>query len=214
MENALGQVSIHTCLRYVFIIILLPFLTSCLVPDKYNAILEVSNKAYSFEFIGEMRIMVLYTDDYKSGSLNFSPHAKPLQNQVVDEFERVIKERKNARIETRHDEPTVFQTSFAYTSTYNYPEASGLFNFEINDRILTIRSRHINNEDMALLAKYNIPSQGNLCIKTTGQVLESNATTPANAFNRCNTWELKKLDEGVKMVIKFHDSINLHKNLP
>ncbi len=200
-------------MRYFCIIFTCFLLSSCLVPDKYNAILEVSNKAYSFEFIGEMRIMLLYTDDYKSGSLNFAPHAEPLQNQVVDQFKRVIKERENARIETKHDEPTIFQTSFGYSSVYDYPEASGLFNFEINNNILTIRSRHINPEDRELLLAHNIPSRGKLCIKTTGQVLESNATTHANAFNRCNTWELKNLDEGVKMIIKFHEPIVLNKKL-
>ncbi len=200
-------------MRYFGIIFICLLLSSCLVPDKYTAILEVSSNAYSFEFIGEMRIMVLYTDDYKSGSLNFSPHAEPLQNQVVDQFKRVIKERDNSRIEVKHVEPTVFQTSFAYSSIYDHPEASGLFNFEVKDNVLTIRSRNINPEDRVLLREHNIPSRGKLCIKTTGQVLESNATTHANAFNRCNTWELKNLDEGVKMVIKFYEPIKLHKTI-
>ncbi len=207
MENALGQIKLSLYLRYLCIALMSCLISSCLVPDKFTAILEVSNKAYSLEFIGELRIMVLYTDDYKSGSLNFSPHAQPLQTQVVNEFERVIKERSKSRIEILHDTPEVFKTTFAYTSSYEHPEASGLFNFTISDNILTIRSRHISPEDRKLLQKHNIPSQGSLCIKTTGQVIESNASIAANAFNRCNTWELKNLDDGVEMVIKFHDSI-------
>ncbi len=211
MENALGQVRFCFFMNKFCLVLLCFLLTGCLVPDKYQATLEVSNKAYSLEFIGEMRIMVLYTDDYKSGSLNLSPHAEPLHKQVVTEFQRVIKERSNARIEVEQKEPVLFRTAFAYTSPYDYPEASGLFNFNIEDSVLTITSRHISPEDKTLLAKHNIPSQGTLCIKTLGEIIESNAQIHSNAFNRCNTWTMKNLDEGIKMVIKFQDPIVLKK---
>ncbi len=208
MENALGKIKI--IYKYITIFALCVLLNACLVPNKYNAVLDVSSNSYNFEFIGELRMMLLYTDDYKSGSLNLAPSAEPLNKQIINEFKRVISERSLSFIEVEQHEPTVFRTSFAYTSSYAYPEASGLFNFKIEKNILTITSRHMNEGDRALIEKYNIPSRGTLCIRTLGKVLESNAQTSANAFNRCNTWNMENLDEGVRMVIEFKAPLNIN----
>ncbi len=208
MENALGQ--IKNIFKFLSVACLCLWLSGCLVPDKYNAVLEVNSFSYRFEFIGELRMMLLYTDDYKSGSLNLAPSAEPLHKQIVNEFERVITERSLSRIEIEQSEPTTFKTSFGYTSSYAYPEASGLFNFTVDGNILTIESRYINEEDRALLKKYNVPSKGKLCIKTLGKVLESNAQTRGTAFDRCNTWNMENLDEGIRMVIEFQKDLNVN----
>ncbi len=175
------------------------------MPDKYYAVLTLTEKQYILDFIGEMRIMALYTDAGQDASVD-REHA---QEQILGEFSRVINERKPERFELRVVDNALFQTRFTYASPYAYPEASGLFNFHVQDNILTVTSRHISPEERTLLEKNNIPSSGTLCIKTYGKILENNAHKPANLLQQCSTWDMKNLDESVKMVIRFANSLDV-----
>ncbi len=189
-----------------FALILLCFsLSGCFVPHKYYAVLTLTEKQYFFDFIGEMRIMALYTDAGKDASVD----KKHAQQQILSEFSRVIQERNPSRFELRVVEDTVFQTRYTYASPYTYPEASGLFNFHLQDNILTVTSRHISPEERKLLQKNNIPSSGTLCIKTYGKIIENNAHKPANILQQCSTWDMENLDESVKMVIRFANSLDV-----
>ncbi len=150
--------------------------------------------------------MAYYTPAMQDASVN----KEMALEQILTEFKRVIGERKPTTFELRSVAPERFQTKFSYTSPYGYPEASGLFNFHIDDKTLTVTSRHINAEEQALLQKYSIPSKGTLCIKTYGRVLESNAHAPTNILQQCSTWHMENLDENVKMVIRFANSLEVN----
>ncbi len=188
--------------------LLLCLLSGCLVPDKYTATLNLSNKLYTFEFIGEMHMMLLYSDTMYEQSLD----PKLIPQQIMDEFTRVIKERKHTRMDIERASPHSFRTAFAYASPYIYPEATGLFNFKVEGTRLTVTSRYMSPEDKALVEKNNIPSKGTLAIKVYGTIIESNAHEPATPIRQYSVWHMKNLDEPIKMVIEFDDE--LIKNTP
>ncbi len=178
--------------------------TGCFVPNKYLATLTLTEKNYAFEFIGEMRMAGLYSKKVQDDP---AWDKQKLAQQILGEFTRVLRERMPDIFELRSVTPDLFQTKFTYTSPYALPEAVGLFNFHIEGKRLTITSRHINAEEHAMLKKYEIPSQGTLCIKTFGKVVQSNAHSPANILQQCSTWHMKNLDEGIKMIIDFPNEL-------
>ena len=192
-------------LRCLLILTLLTLLAGCFVPDRYKATLSLSQPAYSFDFIGEMHIMAAYTDTYRKAV----DDPRILGQKVVAEFERVIKERQQASIETRIVSPTLFQTKFLYVSPYTQPEATGMFQMKVEGDTLTVTSRPLSEKDREMLRLNNITSRGSLCIKAFGTVLESNAQRSANLIDRCHMWDLNNLDEPVKLVVKFSKPIPL-----
>ncbi len=183
--------------------LMLCLLSGCFVPDKYTATLYFSEKAYTFEFIGELYMMLLYSDAMYEQSLD----PKLVPQQIMSEFTRVIKERKHTRMDIERAGQHTFRTAFAYSSPYAYPEATGLFNFKVEGKRLTVTSRYMSPEDKALVAKNNIPSRGTLAIKVYGTIIESNAHEPATPIKQYSVWHLKDLDEPVRMVIDFDEDI-------
>ena len=179
-------------------------LAGCLVPDRYKATLSLSNNAYSLDFIGEMHIMAAYTDLFNKGGHN---DPEQVAAQVVREFERVIRERQQASVETRLVSPRLFQASFLYVSPYSQPEATGMFQMQVSGDTLTLTSRPLSAKDKEVIRLNNITSRGQLCIKAFGTVLESNAQRSATLLDRCNVWDLDGLDEPVRMVVKFSKPI-------
>ncbi len=193
-------------LRFLGVFCLCFFLSGCFAPDKYYAVLTLTDKHYIMDFIGEMRMMALYTPQGTDPSVD----KMQAQKQILGEFSRVIQEREPSRFEVRMADDALFQTRFTYTSPYAYPEASGLFNFHISENILTVTSRNISPEERKLIQENAIPSQGTLCIKTYGKIIQNNAHEPANILQQCSTWYLKNLDEGVKMIIAFPKSLEVN----
>lgn len=190
------------------IIALLGLACGCFVPNRYTAILSLSNQAYSFTYIGEMTMMATYSPQYA----DYEPWA--LARKIVEEFSRVIKERSQVKLETRLISPHVFQTNFLYVSNYDKPEACGLFNISINGNVLTVTSRAISQQEHEMIRLNNVPSEGKLCIKAFGTVLESNAHKAATIFDRCNTWNLKDLNEPIRLVVRYSKPIPLDGKLP
>lgn len=189
--------------RACIVALLSLLLGGCLVPDKYQATLSLSNHAYSFDYIGEMHMMTAYSREFAAKD------PKELARKVVAEFERVIRERPQGVIETRLLSPKVFQTKFLYVSPYALPEASGLFRITVEGNILTVTSRPISAQERETLRLNAISSRGKLCIKAFGTVLASNAHRAATMLDRCNIWELDNLDEPVRLVVQFSHPIPL-----
>jgi hypothetical protein len=140
-----------------------------------------------------------YSDTYKRGADN----PRQLAQAIIAEFERVIKERPQSSVETQPLSEHSFGAKFLYVSPYSLPEATGMFAFTVNDDTLTVVSRPISSTDMQFLKENGIPSQGTLCVKAFGSVLESNADTSATLLNRCNEWNLDGLERPVKIVVRF-----------
>ena len=178
-------------------------LSACLVPDKYLANLSVSNNGYSLEFIGKMHMAASFSNTYKQGAE--SP--RQLAEAIIKEFERVIRERPQSKIETQLLSEHSFATKFSYISPYAYPEATGMFIFNIEGDTLTVTSRPISSKDMEFLKETKLSSEGTLCIKAFGTVLETNAEKSATLLNRCNEWKLKDLEHPIKLVVRFSKPI-------
>ena len=174
-------------------------LTGCLVPDKYIATLSLSNHAYSVDFIGKMHMAASYSDTYIQGTDN----PRQLAASVMREFERVIKERPQAKVETMALDEHSFGAKFEYISPYYLPEATGLFALTVVGDTITLISRPISTKDMEFIRQHNLTSKGSLCIKAFGTVIESNADKHATLIDMCNKWELDKLDRPVKLVVRF-----------
>ena len=174
-------------------------LCGCLVPDKYIATLSLSNNAYSIQFIGKMHMAASYSDTYKQGADN----PQQLSASIIREFERVIKERPQSKVETMALDEHSFGTKFEYVSPYYLAEATGMFAFTVSGDTLTVISRPISTNDMELLKRNNLTSKGSLCIKAFGTVLESNADKTATLIDMCNKWELSSLERPVKLVVRF-----------
>ena len=185
--------------RYCLCLFACLALCGCLVPDKYIATLSVSNNAYSVEFIGKMHMAASYSDTYKQGADN----PQQLAASIVREFERVIKERPQSKIETMPLDEHSFGTKFVYVSPYYLAEATGMFAFTVNGDTLTIISRPVSTKDMEFLKQNNLTSKGSLCIKAFGTVLESNADKNATLIDMCNKWEISDLERPVKLVVRF-----------
>ena len=174
-------------------------LCGCLVPDKYIATLSLSNNAYSVDFIGKMHMAASYSDTYKQGTDN----PQQLAASVMREFERVIKERPQNKVETLVLDNHSFGTKFEYISPYYLAEATGMFAFTIEGDTLTVISRPISTKDMEFIRQHNLSSKGSLCIKAFGTVLESNADKNATLIDMCNRWELNDLERPIKLVVRF-----------
>ena len=174
-------------------------LSGCLVPDKYIATLSVSNNAYSIEFIGKMYMAASYSDTYKQGADN----PKQLADSIRREFERVVKERQQSKVETLELDDHSFGTKFEYVSPYYLPEATGMFALTVAEDTLTLISRPVSSKDMEFIKQHNLQSKGVLCIKAFGTVLESNADKTATLIDMCNRWELADLERPVKLVVRF-----------
>ena len=174
-------------------------LCGCLVPDKYIATLSLSNHAYSVEFIGKMHMAASYSDTYKQGTDN----PQQLAASIMREFERVIKERPQSKMETMVLDEHSFGTKFEYISPYFLPEATGMFAFTVAGDTLTVISRPVSSKDMEFITQNNLSSKGSLCIKAFGTVIESNADKNATLIDMCNRWELSNLERPVKLVVRF-----------
>ena len=174
-------------------------LCGCLVPDKYVATLSLSNHAYSLEFIGKMHMAASYSDTYKQGTDN----PRQLAASIMKEFERVILERPQGKVETMPLDEHSFGTKFVYISPYFLAEATGIFAFTVSGDTVTVISRPISTKDMELLKQNNLSSKGSLCIKAAGTVLESNADKNATLIDMCNRWELSDLQRPIKLVVRF-----------
>lgn len=179
-------------------------LAGCLVPDKYQAILSVSNPGYSLEYIGEMHMAAAYSETYRK-SIDNDP--KKLAQTVMREFARVIQERPQGQVEIQPVSDTTFRTKFSYISPYTLQEATGLFKLTADGDTLTVTSRPLTAKDKEFLRLNNITSKGKLCIKSFGTVLETNAHRTATLLNRCNEWDLENLDTPVRLVVKFSKPI-------
>lgn len=187
-----------------FVVFLCGALQACLVPDKYYATLSLSNHAYSFDYVGDIHMAAAYSEMYKKGAGN---DPKKLAESVMAEFVRVIKERQQASVKIALLSPTTFKTQFLYVSPYTQPEATGMFTFTAQGDTLTVVSRPLSTKDREFLRLNNITSQGTLCIKAFGTVLESNAQKSASMLNRCNEWQLDDLENPVRIVIKYSQPI-------
>ena len=174
-------------------------LCGCLVPDKYIATLSLSNNAYSVEFIGKMHMAASYSDTYKQGTDN----PQQLAASIIREFERIIQERPQSKVETLALDEHSFGTKFLYVSPYYLAEATGMFAFTVNDDTITVISRPISTKDMEFLKQNKLSSKGSLCIKAFGTVIESNADKSATLIDMCNRWELAGLERSVKLVVRF-----------
>jgi hypothetical protein len=159
----------------------------------------LSNSAYSVEFIGKMHMAASYSDTYKQGT--DSP--QQLAASIMREFERVIRERPQSKVETMVLDEHSFGTQFVYVSPYYLAEATGMFAFTVNGDTLTVISRPVSSKDMEFLKQNNLSSKGSLCIKAFGTVLESNADKNATLIDMCNRWELSDLERPVKLVVRF-----------
>ena len=190
----------HTRLTQFCLCLLACFaLCGCLVPDKYIATLSLSNNAYSVEFIGKMHMAASYSDTYKQGADN----PQQLAASIMREFERVIKERPQSKVETMTLDEHSFGTKFEYISPYYLAEATGMFALTVSGDTVTIISRPISTNDMGILKQNNLTSKGSLCIKAFGTVVESNADKNATLIDMCNRWELSGLERPVKLVVRF-----------
>ncbi len=174
-------------------------LYGCLVPDRYIATLSLSNNAYSFEFIGKLHMAASYSETYKRGAEN----PKQLAGAIMKEFERVVKERPQSSVEIQPLDDHSFGAKFIYVSPYSLPEATGMFAFTVDGDILTVISRPVSTSDLQFLKENKITSQGTLCIKAFGTVLESNADKKATLLNRCNEWNMTDAGREVKIVVRF-----------
>lgn len=186
------------------VVALCGLLQACLVPDKYYATLSLSNHAYSYDYVGDIHMAAAYSEMYKKSAGN---DPKKLAESVMGEFVRVIKERQQASVKTAMLSPTTFRTQFLYVSPYTQPEATGMFAFSAEGDTLTVVSRPLSTKDREFLRHNNITSQGTLCIKAFGTVLESNAQKSATMLNRCNEWQLDDLETPIRLVVKFSQPI-------
>ena len=179
-------------------------LYGCLVPDRYIATLSVSNTGYSLEFIGKLQMAASYSDTYKRGMDN----PRQLAQSIMSEFERVIKERPQSKVETMLLDEHSFGTKFIYVSPYYLAEATGMFVMSVSGGdTLTIASRPISTKDMELLKKNKLVSKGTLCVKAFGTVLESNADKHATLIDMCHRWELDGFERPVKLVVRFSQPV-------
>ncbi|MDE7063981.1 MAG: hypothetical protein K2O70_00705 [Desulfovibrionaceae bacterium] len=179
-------------------------LAGCLVPDKYHAVLSLSNPGYSLEYIGEMHMAAAYSETYRR-SIDSDP--QKLARTVMREFARVVRERPQGQVEIQPVSDTTFRTKFSYVSPYNLPEASGMFKLSVDGDTLTVVSRPMSAKDKEFLRLNDITSKGKLCIKAFGTVLETNAQRTATILNRCNEWDMDNLDTPIKLVVKFSKPI-------
>jgi hypothetical protein len=164
----------------------------------------LSNNAYSFDFIGKIHMAASYSDTYRKGMDN----PRQLAASIMSEFERVIKERPQGKVETLPLDEHSFGTQFVYASPYYLAEAAGMFAFTIsNGDTLTVISRPISTKDAELLNKSQLTSKGKLCIKAFGTVIETNADKRATLLDMCNRWELQDLERPIKLVVRFSKPI-------
>lgn len=194
----------HRISRTFCIVALCCLLQACLVPDKYYATLSLSNHAYSFDYVGDIHMAAAYSETHKQSAGN---DPQKLAEGVMREFVRVIKERQQSSIKVALLSPTTFKTQFLYVSPYTMPEATGMFSFTAEGDTLTVVSRPLSTRDREFLRLNDISSQGTLCIKAFGTVIESNAQQSATMLNRCNEWKLDNLETPIRIVIKYSQPI-------
>lgn len=190
--------------RTFCIVALCCLLQACLVPDNYYATLSLSNHAYSFDYVGDIHMAAAYSETHKQSAGN---DPQKLAEGVMREFVRVIKERQQSSIKIALLSPTTFKTQFLYVSPYTMPEATGMFSFTAEGDTLTVVSRPLSTRDREFLRLNDISSQGTLCIKAFGTVIESNAQQAATMLNRCNEWKLDNLETPIRIVIKYSQPI-------
>lgn len=190
--------------RLVCVLLACCLLQACLIPDKYYATLSLSNHAYSFDYVGDIHMAAAYSETHKQSAGN---DPQKLAEAVMREFVRVIKERQQSSIKVALLSPSTFKTQFLYVSPYTMPEATGMFTFDVKGDTLTVVSRPLSTKDREFLRLNDISSQGTLCIKAFGTVIESNAQHSATMLNRCNEWKLDDLETPIRIVIKYSQPI-------
>ncbi|PWC54525.1 hypothetical protein [Azospirillum sp. TSO22-1] len=180
-------------------------LSGCLLPDRFDATLEVGAERATLDYRGELVAMSAHADAAKL---------------TPAEDEKAVREALEAvAADVRRDGGTVdyaplgkgrAKAAVAWTQTL--PPVGGKTTFadlvairRQTDGSLEIVTPALKDRDRAQLAKMGLgDAAGRLCVKTAGTVVESNAQTKPNAAGGCWGWSIAVLkDAPVRMVVRF-----------
>jgi len=180
-------------------------LSGCLLPDRFDATLEVGAERATLDYRGELVAMSAYADAAKL---------------TPAEDEKAVREALDAvAADVRKDGGTVDyaplgkgRAKAAVTWTQPLPPVGEKTTFadlvairRQADGSLEIVTPALKDRDRAQLAKMGLgDAAGRLCVKTAGTVVESNAQTKPETAGGCWGWSITVLkDAPVRMVVPF-----------
>jgi hypothetical protein len=180
-------------------------LSGCLLPDRFDATLDVGAERATLDYRGELVVMSAYADSAKlTPAQDESAVREALDAVAADvrkdggtvEYAPLGKGRARAAVLWTQAAPPVGEkTSFADLVAIRRQ----------GDGALEIVTPALKDRDRAQLAKMGLgDAAGRLCVKTAGTVVESNAQAKPDAPGGCHGWSITVLkDEPVRMLVRF-----------
>ena len=170
-------------------------LSACLLPDRFDATLEVGAERATLDYAGELVAVSAETEAATREALDTVAEDVRKDGGTVD-YTVLAKGRARAAVHWTQATPAVgAKTTFADLVAIRRQA----------DGALEIVTPALKDRDRAQLTKLGLgEASGRLCVKTTGTVVESNAKTTPNQSGGCHGWTITVLkDEPVRMLVRF-----------
>lgn len=180
-------------------------LSGCLLPDRFDATLDVGAGHATLDYRGELVAMSAYADSAK---------LTPAQDEqaVREALDAVAADVRASGGTVEYVPLGKGRARAAVTWTQAAPPVGGKTTFadlvairRQNDGTLEIVTPALKERDRGQLARMGLgDAAGRLCVKTTGSVVESNAQTRPETPGGCHGWSITVLkDEPVRMLVRF-----------
>lgn len=180
-------------------------LSGCLLPDRFEATLDLGPQRATLDYRGELVVMPAYADAAKLSAAD---------------DEKMVREALDAvAADVRHDGGSVDyaplgkgRVKAVVVWTQALPPVEGKTTFadlvairRHADGALEIVTPALTDRDRTQLTKMGLgDAAGRLCVTTTGTVVESNAPAKPEAAGGCHGWSIAVLkDAPVRMVVRF-----------
>lgn len=199
---------------------LILILTSCIIPNNYECEMVFENRMYSIEYEGEFIVVpALQALIGPDGSKSENPRANQIAKEATAEFADAIKQEvarkdENGKCDISTKDESTLDADMFFESDYSLAKSYAGDSFmnvvevkAVDDKTIKVYSRDINQRDKQGIKQLGLGDvNGELCIKTDGEVLETNAQKKPGMFSKCYKWDTD-LDTPVLMVIRFKEPI-------
>ena len=182
-------------------------LSGCLLPDRFDATLTLATDRATLDYDGELVATAVFIDA-TAGKLTPDETEKATREALAPAVEDVRRDsgtldltllgEGRARAKVHWTQPTPAagaKTTFADLVAIRRQ----------GDGTLEIASPELKERDRTQLARMGLGgASGRLCIRTSGQVVDSNATTRPAEPGGCHVWTVTVLkDAPIRMLVRF-----------
>lgn len=176
----------------ILVVLLLPLmLSSCLFPEEFQSKVEINkNGTFTFEYDGVLTFVLGKAEEVKKGKL--SPNA----NKEIEKLEsKLRKDEGFKKVEyLGHSKFRVYYEKEGALSApfYFVGESVRLFSITQKEKgLIELQGTKLSEKDIRQLEPLGLKIDGELTVKTDGEVVEQNANSSPSLFGLMGGYEWK-----------------------